>query len=55
MAHKNNKKNRRRITYYYINKQDYKARKKLMKGQLLSKKIYTNKKAKVVKIRSDYQ
>ena len=34
MAHKNNKKNRRRAAFYGINKFDYEAREKLAKEQL---------------------
>ncbi len=34
MARKNNKKNRRRVTFYGINKFDYEARENLTKGQL---------------------
>ncbi len=37
MACKNNKKNRKRVAFYRINKFDYKARKNLAKGQLLPK------------------
>ncbi len=33
MAHKNNKKNRRRAAFYKINKFDYKVRERLAKGQ----------------------
>ncbi len=32
MAHKNNKKNRRKAAFYRINKFDYKARENLAKG-----------------------
>jgi len=48
MAHKNNKRNRRRMAYYYINKFDYEIREKLAEGQLSLKKIYMDKKAKIV-------
>ncbi len=39
MACKNNKKNRRKITFYGISKFDYETRKKLAKGQPPLKKI----------------
>ena len=54
MARKNNKKNRRRAAYYHINKFDYKTREKLTEGQLPPKETYSDKKAKVVKLRPDY-
>ncbi len=38
MAHKNNKKNRKRAAFYGINKFDYKMKENLVKGQLLPKK-----------------
>ncbi len=34
MAHKNNKRNRRKATFYGINKFDYEARENLVKGYL---------------------
>ncbi len=37
MACKNNKKNKRRAAFYRISKFDYKAREKLVKGQLSPK------------------
>ncbi len=55
MARKNNKKNRRKATFYGINKFDYEAREKLVEGQLLPKEIYTDDKAKLVEYRPDYQ
>ncbi len=45
MARKNNKKNRRRATFYEISKFDYEAREKLTEGQLSSKEIPTKEKA----------
>ncbi len=54
MTYKNNKKNRRRVAFYEINKFDYKMKEKLINGQLLSKKTYIDRKAKLVKLRSDY-
>ncbi len=44
MACKNNKKNRRRAAFYGISKFDYEVRKKLAKGQPLSKEILTEEK-----------
>ena len=44
MAHKNNKKNRRKVAFYRINKFDYKVKEKLAEEQPLSKEIYTDKK-----------
>ncbi len=54
MAHKNNKRNRRRTAYYHINKFDYEAREKLVEGQPSPKETYTSEKAKEVKLRPDY-
>ncbi len=54
MACKNNKQNHRRAAYYHINQFDYEIRKKLAKGQSISKETYSSKKAKVVKLRPDY-
>ena len=54
MACKNNKRNRRRAAYYYINKFDYEAREKLAVGQPPLKETYSDEKAKVVELRSDY-
>ena len=42
MTCKNNKKNRRRVTFYEINKFDYEVRENLAKGQLLLKETPTN-------------
>jgi len=44
MAHKNNKKNRKRVAFYEINKFDYEAKEKLVEGQLSSKKTLAEKK-----------
>ncbi len=55
MICKNNKKNRRRVAFYRINKFDYEERKKLTEGQLSPKEIYTDEKAKLVEYRPDYQ
>jgi len=55
MACKNNKRNRRRVAFYGINKFDYEVREKLKKGQLSPKETYTDEKAKLVKYRPDYQ
>ena len=41
MAHKNNKKNKRKAAFYRISKFDYEAREKLLEEQLLSKKTPT--------------
>ena len=54
MARKNNHRNRRRAAYYHINKFDYNVREKMTEGQPPSKETYSKKKAKVVKLRSDY-
>ncbi len=43
MAHKNNKKNRRRAAFYRINKFDYETRENLAKGHLLPVEIPTEK------------
>ncbi len=43
MARKNNKKNRRRATFYRINKFDYEARENLVKGQLPPVEALTEK------------
>ncbi len=43
MAYKNNKKNRRRVAFYGINKFDYEARENLAKGQLSPKETPTGK------------
>ena len=43
MARKNNKKNRRRVAFYGINKFDYEARENLAKGHLLLEKTPTEK------------
>ena len=47
MAHKNNKKNRRRAAFYRISKFNYEARENLVKGQLPPKKILTEEDKKV--------
>ncbi len=47
MARKNNKKNRRRATFYRINKFDYEIREKLVEGQLPPKE--TTEETKIVK------
>ena len=44
MAHKNNKKNRRRAAFYRISKFNYKVREKLTEGQPLLKKTLTEEK-----------
>ena len=54
MACKNNKRNRRRVAYYHINKFDYEAREKLAEGQSPPKETYSDEKAKVVELRQDY-
>jgi len=48
MAHKNNKKNRRRAAFYRISKFDYEVREKLVEEQLLLPKDILTKE-KVVK------
>ena len=55
MTHKNNKRNRRKVVFYYINQFDYKAREKLMKGQLSPKETYTSEKATKVELKPNYQ
>ena len=47
MARKNNKKNRRRVTFYGISKFDYEARENLVKGQLPPKENPTEEDKKV--------
>jgi len=51
MAHKNNKKNRRRAAFYRISKFDYEAREKLAEGQPPPKETPT-KEDKVVEYSS---
>ncbi len=55
MTHKNNKKNKRRVAFYEINKFDYKVREKLVEKQLSPKKTYINEKEKLVELRLNYQ
>jgi len=43
MVCKNNKRNRRRVAFYGINKFDYEAREKLTEGQPSSKETYTER------------
>jgi len=47
MARKNNKKNKRRVAFYGINKFDYETRKNLAKGQPLPKETVTEEDKKV--------
>ncbi len=47
MTRKNNKKNRRRAAFYGVNKFNYKAREKLVKGQSLPKETPIKKDKKV--------
>ena len=47
MARKNNKKNRRRVAFYRINKFDYETRENLAKGHLLPVEAPTEKDKKV--------
>ncbi len=47
MAHKNNKKNKRRAAFYKISKFDYEARKNLAKVQLSPKETSTEENKKV--------
>ncbi len=47
MAHKNNKKNRRRATFYEISKFDYKARENLAKEHSSLKETPTGEEKKV--------
>ncbi len=50
----NNKRNRRRATFYHINQFDYEVRKKLSKGTAILEKTHTNKKAKMVEFKLNY-
>jgi len=43
MAHKNNKKNRRRAAFYRISKFDYEVRENLVKGQIPPKETIMEK------------
>ena len=47
MARKNNKKNRRKVAFYGINKFDYEARENLAKGHPLLEEIPTEKNKEV--------